>query len=273
MDKRSFFQDLFKLSQSGKASDGLRRMLGADTTAKLERLVSEERTTNPPKVAVIGKAGVGKTTTVNSLFSAEFHISHALRGTDRAQLKEFSLRGGGSLHVVDMPGLGEGIAEDAIFEEIYRTELPKADVVLYVLEADERLLGEDQRIFTDVIIPALNGQTKRLVVGLNKVDLLGPGSWDTVLNYPDEKQEKAIERRCTDIASKLARQVRGLRPDSIAYYSAERLYRLEDLLIILIEAAGKAAWKLPVNPRPWHELAAPEVRDFVREWQAEHEEV
>ena len=245
-------------------------MLGSDATDRLEHLVSEERATNPPKVAVIGKAGVGKTTTVNNLFSAEFHISHALRGTDRAQLKEFSLRGGGSLHVVDMPGLGEGIAEDAIFEEIYRAELPKADVVLYVLEADERLLGTDQRIFRDVIIPALGGQPKRLVIGLNKVDLLGPGEWDKVLNYPDDEQEKAIERRCRDIAEKLAREVQGLRAENIVYYSAERRYRLHDLLIPLIEAAGKAAWKLPVNPRSQWELASPETQEFVRKWQAEH---
>lgn len=220
---------------------------------------------------MIGKAGVGKTTTINNLFSAQFRVSHALRGTSEAQVKEFALRGGGVLNIVDMPGLGEGIAEDKVFEEIYREELPKADVVLYVLEADERLLGEDQRIFNEVIIPALrDGKARRLVIGLNKVDLLGPGSWDRALNYPDEKQETAIQGRCTDIARKLAVQIPGLRAESVSYYSAELRYRLDDLQMTLIEAAGKAAWKLPVDSKDPFELASPEVQEYVRKWRAAH---
>jgi len=273
MDKKTtFLKGLFELAQSGHAPDSLRRALGSETADRLERLVSQERATNPPRVVVIGKAGVGKTTTINNLFSAEFRVSHALRGTSAAQLKEFGLRGGGVLHIVDMPGLGEGLVEDKIFEEIYREELPKADVILYVLEADERLLGEDQRIFNEVILPALaDGKGRSLVVGLNKVDLLGPGSWDTALNYPDEELEKAIHGRCTDIARKLASQVRGLEAKNINYYSAELRYRLDELQITLIKAAGKAAWKLPVQTKDPFELASPEVQEIVREWREAQE--
>ncbi|MFF3765127.1 GTPase family protein [Streptomyces sp. NPDC001922] len=271
MDKdKTFLNGMFGLTQTGKAPDALRRILGDENTDKLTRLVAEERAANPPRVAVIGKAGVGKTTTINNLFSAEFKVSHALRGTSEAQLKEFALRGGGALHILDMPGLGEGIEEDRIFEGIYREHLPQADVVLYVLEATERLLGEDQRIFNDVILPILNdGRRRRLVIGLNKVDLIGPGSWDATLNFPDVEQEKSIDGRCRDIARKLARQVPGLRAGNIAHYSAERRYRLDDLLITLIKSAGKAAWKLPVDTADPFELAAPEVQEYVARRRAE----
>jgi uncharacterized protein len=267
---QDFLNGLFGLTQTGQAPSALRRLLGEDTTEKLVKLVTQERAANPPRVAVVGKAGVGKTTTINALFSAEFRVSHAVRGTSQAQLKEYALRGGGVLHILDMPGLGEGIEEDAVFEQIYREELPKADVVLYVLEATERVLGEDQRIFTEVILPVLrDGKGRRLVVGLNKVDLMGPGTWDTKLNYPSPEQEESIKGRCRDIARKLAEQVQGLKGKNIAFYSAEKHYLLDDLLITLIKAAGKAAWKLPVDTADPFELAAPEVREYVEQMRAQ----
>ncbi|MET7421168.1 GTPase [Dactylosporangium sp. NPDC005555] len=277
MDKRtSFLRGIFELTQSGKASDGLREILGNETAQQLETLVSHERATNPPKVAVIGKAGVGKTTTINNLFSAELKVSHALRGTSEAHHKEYGLRGGGVMHVIDMPGLGEGIAEDKVFEEIYREELPKVDVVLYVMQADERLLGEDQRIFTDVVLPAMrkgngSGKVKQLVVGLNKVDLMEPRQWNTKLNHPEPEMADTIARRCRDITKRLAGQVPGLAAESINFYSADRRYRLDDLMITLIGAAGKAAWKLPKDTADPFELAAPEVQEFVRKWRAENQ--
>ncbi|MDG4766444.1 hypothetical protein O7632_20410 [Solwaraspora sp. WMMD406] len=54
--------------------------------------------------------------------------------------------------------------------------------------------------------------------------------------------------------------------------SLSRRCRLDDLLITLIGAAGKAAWKLPKETADPFELAAPEVRKFVRAWRDEHGE-
>jgi predicted GTPase len=170
MDLGGLAKDLFQLLQSGQLSNRLVDALGDQRAKELKRLVDQERSERPPKVAVVGKAGVGKTTTVNNLFSASFRTSHALTGTKEAQLKEYELQGGGLLHVLDLPGLGEGVAEDEAFEQIYRNELPHTDLVLYVLEAGERILGEDQRILRDVIIPSLSkvkteeGRPRRLPI-------------------------------------------------------------------------------------------------------------
>jgi len=274
MDLGGLAKDLFQLLQSGQLSNRLVDALGDQRAKELKRLVDQERSERPPKVAVVGKAGVGKTTTVNNLFSASFRTSHALTGTKEAQLKEYELQGGGLLHVLDLPGLGEGVAEDEAFEQIYRNELPHTDLVLYVLEAGERILGEDQRILRDVIIPSLSkvkteeGRPRRLpiIVGLNKVDDIGPGKWDEELNYPSEAQERSIERRCRDIARKLRHEVKGIQYKDIVYYSAERRFRLPDLLLRIVRNAGDAAWKLPLNPRsPW-ELASPEVQDYVQQY-------
>lgn len=267
-------EDIFNFIQGRKkASDEIRQLVGDKELKELDELLSEERG-RPPKVAVIGKAGVGKTTTINNLFNANLRTSHALSGTKTAHLKEFELDGGGVLAVLDMPGLGEDIDEDKLYEQIYREELPKVDIILYVLQANERILGEDQRIITDVVLSSFSnfilssekGIEERIIIGLNKVDLIGPGVWDEEINCPTDEQEVSIDRRCNDIIQKLSKVV-PISKKNMIYYSAEKRYRLYNLLIAIIKATGNIGWKLPVNPKPWWELAAPNVQKFVHDYQ------
>ncbi|MBW8877873.1 MAG: 50S ribosome-binding GTPase [Acidobacteria bacterium] len=100
----------------------------------------------PPKVAILGKAGVGKTTTINNLFNAQWRTSHTLVGTTQAQAKEFELESGGTLTVVDLPGYGRTLREDEEYEKIYRDLIPSCDLVLLVVQADSRDFADDQEI-------------------------------------------------------------------------------------------------------------------------------
>ncbi len=105
----------------------------------------------PPKVAIFGKAGVGKTTTVNSLFNAEWKTSHTIVGTTQAQMKEFTLATGGILEVVDLPGYGVSLKEDRENEKIYQEFIPSCDLVLLVLQANSRDFSDDQEMLTKVV--------------------------------------------------------------------------------------------------------------------------
>ena len=196
-----------------------------------------------------------------------------MTGTKSAQLKEFTFGEDGLIHIIDMPGLGESIEDDHEYARIYQRELLGADAALYVLQADERILGEDQRILREIVAPAMAASGRkagdRIVVGLNKVDLLQPGEWDPRLNYPTPEQEKTIERRCSDIVEKLGRLISGLDTSKIVYYSAEKRYRLNDLLLPIVESAGRRGWQLSVTPKsPW-DLAAPDVQKHMRRLDAE----
>lgn len=256
-----------------EANNEIKHFIGDKDLKELDELLTKERG-RPPKVAVIGKAGVGKTTTINNLFNANLKTSHALAGTKTAYLKEFELSGGGSLAILDMPGLGEDLDEDQIYEQIYRDELPKVDIILYILQANERILGEDQRIINDVVLGSFSNFVlsskkeiaKRIIIGLNKVDLIGPGAWDNEINCPSDEQEISIDRRCNDITQKLLKLI-PIRKKNMVYYSAEKRYRLYNLLIAIIKATGNIGWKLPVNPKPWWELASPNVQKFVHDYQ------
>jgi predicted GTPase len=123
----------------------LRKHLSQGEFEQLSALAGRERR-RPPKVALLGKAGVGKTTTINSLFNANWKNSHALVGTKEAQAKEFELESGGRLTAIDLPGYGRSRREDEAYERIYREVLPGCDVVLLVIQADTRDMSDDQEV-------------------------------------------------------------------------------------------------------------------------------
>ena len=186
-----------------KVVDNLRKVLGDKDFQLFERLVQEELA-KPPKVAIIGKTGVGKSTTINALFGLEEKVSHTRHGTTEASKKIIELPQGGKLEVIDMPGLGEDIELDEEYAKIYERTLPEADIVLYVIQADVKALKEDQRILRDIVQNVMGNLKGRLVVGLNQVDKIGPGRWNTKFNYPSPDQEDNINRRCEDIQKKLS---------------------------------------------------------------------
>ncbi|MFZ1025814.1 MAG: GTPase [Limnoraphis robusta] len=131
-----------KLDSQSKTLDGVKKIIPeADFQLILEKL--QQETKLPPKVAVIGKSGVGKTTTINNLFNAQFKTSPTTVGTTKAQIKEFTLSTGGALTVVDLPGYGRSEAEDQEYDKIYQDLIPSCDLVLLILQADTRDFADD----------------------------------------------------------------------------------------------------------------------------------
>lgn len=258
----NFFKKKGNSSKENRLSQ-LEKIIGTEDAKKLSELIDNEKS-KPPKIAVIGKSGVGKTTTINNLFNAEWKTSHSVAGTKKAQLKDFELAGGGKLSIYDMPGLGEDIDADIEYEKIYRKVLPEADVVLWVVQANARDLAEDQRILREVVLDTMGDLKGKLVIGLNQVDKIGPGEWDDKLNYPSEEQEKSIIRRSNDIIEKIS-TVTKIKKENIQYYSAIKRYRLYELLTSMINAADELGWKLPIQPKNPFELADKEVQEFVNQ--------
>lgn len=111
----------------------------------------EQETKYPPKVAVIGKSGVGKTTTINNLFNAKLKTSPTTVGTTKAQTKEFTLLStGGTLTVVDLPGYGRSEAEDREYKKIYEAIIPDCDIVLLILQANTRDFSDDIEMIKEI---------------------------------------------------------------------------------------------------------------------------
>lgn len=114
----------------------LKELLSTDEFEEVQRRMKEEETI-APKIVIIGKAGAGKTTTVNHLFNAKFKTSSTLVGTHEAQQKEFELEKGGKLIITDLPGYGRSLEEDENYMKIYQETIPESDIVLLVIDASQ----------------------------------------------------------------------------------------------------------------------------------------
>lgn len=202
-----------------------------DRTKKLSKLNEDLRI--PVKIIGIGQAGVGKTELLRSIFRVSDHaLKDFLRFKGRTEdyekletgavksvtKKFFSFRienpEGFQVEFTDGPGLGEsGDLESAYIDE-WIQEIPKHDLLYWVLDASSRDMAHIQRNMKQ-ILDATNYRDK-LVVVLNKVDqillpiemeLRGVVGWDMDLNRPSKALEQLILQRTDDIMEKLGKYI------------------------------------------------------------------
>lgn len=257
-------ENLFDKINNFKKSIALK--LPKNISDKLNKAIEDEVAV-PPKIAVIGKAGVGKTTTINSLFNVEWHTSETITGTTKVQMETFDFEGNSKLTIIDMPGLGDSKANDKEFIEIYKKMLPSVDVIFYIIQADDRGLGEDERIIKEVISKCGNNICKNFVIGINKVDLLGKNidlKWNNFSNLPSEEQENYIKKKCEETIKRLSKAT-DVKEKAITYFSATKCYNLYSVLNTIITQSGLTGWKIPINPKDWLNLAHPDFIQTVNE--------
>ncbi|WP_217165823.1 GTPase family protein [Streptomyces sp. AC512_CC834] len=201
----------------------------AQKRAVLEGYEEALGTEGPPRLVLIGEAGVGKSTTVNALFNAGQEVGHSKATTDRAwtiPVQEVS-GSNGTLEVVDMPGLGDDIANYDRYLDLYRQVLPTADTIVWIHPAKDRMVHLVQQALVDIFgrNPELVG---RLVFGLNKADEMGPHDWNTHANLPSEPQRAALREREEVFTRSIARVLPAWRGRAVSY-AALRYYNLTAL--------------------------------------------
>jgi hypothetical protein len=198
---------------------------------------------------MIGESGVGKSSTVNSVFGANLPISHTGACTRTDTEIEIKLEAGRRLRVVDLPGLGEDLEADKVHMGTYARVLPQCDVILWIVKADNRAVAHIQTALRRLSRKKIL-DPRRLVVALNQVDLLQPGEWDRTINQPSAQQEETIAARRDDVAAKIRSAVRRVPDRQIVAYSALRLFNLELLLEALLLACDeRRRWVLHVRAK------------------------
>ena len=184
-----------------------------------------------PKIALIGKTGVGKTSTINSLFNTKLTISHTEACTQKSEPITLS-NGKGKLIVYDMPGLGEDLEKDEYHKETYKNILPECDVILWVLNIEDREMSFQQTLLKEI----LSYYHSKLVICANRSDIIFPNDWNEKINLPSEEQLENLTKRISDIRNKLCKIVVGLKEDRIVFYSALKRYKLQELFGAMLEA-------------------------------------
>lgn len=203
----------------------------------VKEAVRQEVEERPPTIGMIGVSGVGKSSTVNTLFRTNFATSDTTACTKAFQHKDVALTFTGGkargsqalLRVFDAPGLGESVERDPEYLAQYHQHLPSCDVIIWIMAARNRGLALDQRYLEE-----LKSYHGRMVFGVNQVDLTEPMDWHPVVNGPSPEQERNIERIVQDRQEKLE-QVLG-RAVTVIPYSARVRFNLQGFFTAIIEA-------------------------------------
>jgi predicted GTPase len=211
----------------------------AETLARAIELQFEEA---PPTICAIGLSGVGKSSTINSMFGANRAVSATIRGTSRFDAETYDiestrvadLRLKCRLRIYDAVGLGEDVDLDARYLRRYKSHLPKCDIALWIVAARNRALALDQQYLQQLarVLP-------NLVIGLNQVDLVEPLDWVEATNLPSPQQSEAIAEIASDRKAKLGRYARQ-GDVAVIPYSATRYYNLQSLYLECVRSAPVA---------------------------------
>jgi uncharacterized protein len=205
------------------------KLFGKGTAMELSNEIKEGDLT--PQIVLIGKTGVGKSSTLNKLFNPQPNllVDHVEPAT--LEILKLSLGARGELIVVDSPGLGVSEAADRRNMAAYRGILAESDVAVWIIKADDRALGIDSSFITQVLPEKLHN---RLVVGINQIDKIEPAKWSEEFNLPSKEQEISIKRKEEYVLK--AFKGEGIEPLSLVSYSAFRNYRLTKLFRAMVDA-------------------------------------
>ena len=124
-------------------------------------------------VSVFGKRGVGKSSTLNTLFELGLDTDPAQACTKDIFSKKINRPEkfqNKVIEVIDLPGIGEGFETDAIYMPLYEKIIPKTDTLLWITQANVRAYKHDQIMFRN--ISHMIKSNVNFVFGVNKSDIL-----------------------------------------------------------------------------------------------------
>ena len=207
----------FPISASGKLGFG---ELLDEVVEHFKAGNTEEVEDERPRIAIVGKPNVGKSSIINKLVGENRVIVSNIAGTTRDAIDTPIRRNGKDYILIDTAGLRR---KSKIKEELERfsiirtvTAVERADVVVMVIDATEGVTEQDAKI-----AGIAHDRGKGIVIVVNK--------WDLV-----EKDNNTVKEYTANIKSILS----FMRYAEIIFISAEtgqRMHRLFEVIEIIIQ--------------------------------------
>lgn len=123
-----------------------------------------------PIIGIMGKTGVGKSSLCNALFAGEVSPVSNVAACTRSPLRFRLAVGERFMTIVDLPGVGESESRDAEYAVLYRKQLPRLDLVLWLIKADDRALAVDEHFYRRVIGEAYRHKVLFVISQSDKVE-------------------------------------------------------------------------------------------------------
>jgi GTPase len=189
MDKGVVAADFYELGLgdpfSISATHGVRALVEAALEAFPEE-VEVEALTGVPRVAIVGRPNVGKSTLINALLGEERVIAFDMPGTTRDAIEVDFERNGKRYKLIDTAGLRK---RGKVFETIEKFSVVKtlqsiedANVVVLMLDAQQDISDQDAHIAGFVLESG-----RSVVVAINK--------WDGLDAYRREQVKQIFQRK------------------------------------------------------------------------------
>ena len=134
-----------------------------------------------------------------------------------------------------MPGVGESIETYAPYKALYQAVLPKADAILWVHPADDRMIMFIRQVCQDLFVGGLGHLGSKVVFGLSKADAIYPHDWWPQTNTPSRLQLANLDGRRQDFEQLVRPYLPAWRGEPV-YYSSEKRFNLEKLFRRLLES-------------------------------------
>ena len=193
--------------------------------------VEEEENVDPyaglPRIAIVGKPNVGKSSITNALLGAERNIVTPIAGTTRDSIETYYNKFGHEFMLVDTAGIRRKtkVHEDLEFYSVMRSirAIEHSDVCILMIDATTGMEAQDMNIFNLIV-----RNRKGVVLVVNKWDIFIKDN-NTLKNY-----EKSLRERIapfTDVP--------------IIFTSVVKMQRIQDVLDAVTMVYDNYSRKIP----------------------------
>lgn len=160
-----------------------------DLIKELPEDIHEEDNSDLPRIAIVGKPNVGKSSLTNALVGKERNIVTDISGTTRDSIDTHFNAFGFDMTLVDTAGIRKKgkVHEDIEFYSVMRSirTIENSDVCLFMIDAEEGLQSQDMNIFS-----VIERNRKGMVVLVNKWDKIENKEANTMKKYEEMIKEK-----------------------------------------------------------------------------------
>jgi len=216
-------------SVSGISGSGTGELLDK-VVAVLPEDQNKEEESDIPRIAIVGRPNVGKSSLLNALLGKERNIVNPIAGTTRDAVGTHYQAYGFDFILTDTAGLRKKakVEEDVEFYSVMRSvrAIENSDVCILMIEASDGMMAQDMNI-----LHLIQKNKKGLVIMVNKWDLVPNKSANTM------KEFKAV------IMKKLA----PFNDIPLVFTSVTEKQRIHEVLEIAVKVFENRRKKIPTH--------------------------